>query len=124
MGTAACGLASGRGVLAFSHLHWLPVRSGPLAALRGAGSAAYSALHHQGSAEVVRILEAGLDRVKAGEDMQSERITAILEKDVQDVKTIGISGTPTFFVNGRQLTELGTEPLLRLVQESLPNAEQ
>lgn len=68
--------------------------------------------------------EAGLDMVKAGEDMQSERITAILDKDMQDVKTIGIGGTPTFFVNGRQLPELGPEPLLRLVQESLPNAEQ
>ena len=68
--------------------------------------------------------EAGLDLTKAREDMQSERINAILEKDMQDVKTIGVRGTPTFFVNGRQLTEFGPKPLLRLVQESLPDADQ
>ena len=68
--------------------------------------------------------EAGLDLTKAREDMQSERINAILEKDMQDVKTIGVRGTPTFFVNGHQLTEFGPKPLHRLVQESLPDAEQ
>ncbi|ANQ21050.1 disulfide bond formation protein DsbA [Vibrio natriegens] len=66
---------------------------------------------------------AGLDLIKAREDMQSDRISAILEKDMQDVKTIGIQGTPTFFVNGRQLTEFGPKPLLNLVQESLPGSE-
>jgi len=67
---------------------------------------------------------AGLDLTKAREDMQSERINAILEKDMQDVQTIGVLGTPSFFVNGRKLTQFGAKPLLRLVQESLRNAEQ
>jgi len=75
--------------------------------------------------EVTRAWEAaeasGLDLARAREDMQSARIDDILEKDMQDVKTFGIRGTPTFFVNGRQLTEFGPEPLLRLVQESLPD---
>lgn len=66
---------------------------------------------------------AGLGIAKAREDMHSTRIDAILEKDMQDVETIGIRGTPTFFVNGRELTEFGPEPLLRLVQESLPDAQ-
>jgi predicted DsbA family dithiol-disulfide isomerase len=65
----------------------------------------------------------GLDIAKAREDMQSERINAILEKDMQDVKTIGIRGTSTFFANGRQLTEFGAEPLKRLVQQSLPDTD-
>ncbi|MDX1695338.1 MAG: DsbA family protein, partial [Ketobacteraceae bacterium] len=65
----------------------------------------------------------GLDIARAREDMQSARIDAILEKDMQDVKTIGIRGTPTFFVNGRRLTEFGPGPLLRLVQASLPESE-
>ncbi|MAB17739.1 MULTISPECIES: thioredoxin domain-containing protein [Pseudomonas] len=67
---------------------------------------------------------AGLDLSQAREDMQSERISAILDQDMQDVKTIGVRGTPTFFVNGRQLTEFGPKPLLRLVQESLPDAQK
>jgi len=68
--------------------------------------------------------QAGLDTVKARETMQSERINAILAMDMQDVQAFGIRATPTFFVNGRQLTEFGAEPLLRLVQESLPSAKR
>lgn len=68
--------------------------------------------------------EAGLDIEKAREDMQSGKISAILEQDMQDVKDFGIRSTPTFFVNGRQLTEFGPEPLLRLVQESLPDTSR
>ncbi len=67
---------------------------------------------------------AGLDLAQARADMQSDRINAILEKDMEDVKALSIRGTPSFFVNGRQLTEFGAKPLLRLVQESLPDSEQ
>ncbi len=66
---------------------------------------------------------AGLDIAKAREDMHSARIDGILEKDMQDVEAVGIRGTPTFFVNGRQLTQFGPEPLLQLVEESLSKAQ-
>ncbi|MEX1214457.1 DsbA family protein [Saccharospirillum sp.] len=66
---------------------------------------------------------AGLDVAKAREDMQSERISSVLQTDTQDVKAIGIRGTPTFFVNGLQLTEFGAEPLLRLVKTELEKAK-
>lgn len=66
---------------------------------------------------------AGLDIAKAREDIQSARIDAILEQDMQDVRAFGVQGTPTFFVNGRQLTEFGSEPLLRLVQKHLPDRQ-
>jgi protein-disulfide isomerase len=78
--------------------------------------------------EVIRAWEAaeaaGLDLAQARADMQSDRIDAILEKDMEDVKAFSIRGTPSFFVNGRRLTEFGAKPLLRLVQESLRNSEQ
>lgn len=65
---------------------------------------------------------AGLDVTSAREDMQSERINSVLETDMQDVKTMGVRGTPTFFVNGQQLTEFGAKPLLELVQAQLKKA--
>jgi len=34
---------------------------------------------------------------------------------MQDVKAVGVQGTPTFFVNGRPLDEFGLEPLRQLV---------
>lgn len=63
---------------------------------------------------------AGLNIAKAREDMHSDIINATLDKDRQDAATMGVQRTPTFFVNGRELTEFGPGPLLRLVQESLP----
>jgi protein-disulfide isomerase len=78
--------------------------------------------------EVAKAWEAaeasGLDIARAREDIQSERINAILERDMQDVQTFDIRATPTFFVNGRQLTKFGPEPLLRLVQESLSDTQK
>jgi Co/Zn/Cd efflux system component len=39
------------------------------------------------------------------------------------VEAVGVRGTPTFFVNGRQMTQFGPEPLLQLVEESLPKVQ-
>ncbi|WP_068827100.1 DsbA family protein [Pseudomonas sp. BMS12] len=57
----------------------------------------------------------GLDIEKARVDMRSPEVDAVLKTDMQDVKTVGIRGTPTFFVNGQPLTEFGPEPLRQLV---------
>jgi len=51
--------------------------------------------------------------------MNSPAIDEILAKDAEDVKKVGIQGTPTFFVNGTLLTKFGPEPLLELVQSEL-----
>jgi len=39
-----------------------------------------------------------------------------------DVKTVGITGTPSFFVNGKPLTVFGPEPLRLLVQSEVEAA--
>ncbi|MDP3814860.1 thioredoxin domain-containing protein [Pseudomonas sp.] len=65
---------------------------------------------------------AGLDVEKARATMNSPEIDSILAKDAADVKTVGIQGTPTFFVNGKLLTKFGPEPLLELVQSELAKA--
>ncbi|HDZ56754.1 MAG TPA: disulfide bond formation protein DsbA [Pseudomonas xinjiangensis] len=67
--------------------------------------------------------EAGLDVEKAQEVMNSPEIDAILKKDAADVKTVGIQGTPTFFVNGKPLPKFGPQPLLELVQSEMEKAK-
>ena len=66
----------------------------------------------------------GLDIDKARTDMNSPAVDAVLKIDMQDVKTVGIQGTPTFFVNGQPLTEFGPEPLRQLVLSELAKARQ
>lgn len=66
----------------------------------------------------------GLDLDKARVDMRTPGVDAVLKTDMQDVKTVGIQGTPTFFVNGQPLTEFGPEPLRQLVLSELAKARQ
>lgn len=61
-----------------------------------------------------------------GLDMQAfERFVSagshrkIVEADHADGRSLGVTGTPTFFVNGRLLERLGYEPLKALIDEEL-----
>ena len=58
---------------------------------------------------------AGLDIEKARADMHTPAVDAVLQLDMQDVKAVGVQGTPTFFVNGRPLDKFGPEPLRQMV---------
>lgn len=62
---------------------------------------------------------AGLDVQKAREQMSAPAIDAIISTDMQDIKRVGIRGTPTFYVNGTRLERLGEQPLRELVQQEL-----
>ncbi len=62
---------------------------------------------------------AGLDIEKAKIDRMQPGIVAVLSKDADDVKTVGIQQTPTFFVNGKPLTNFGPEELKALVQSEV-----
>ena len=61
----------------------------------------------------------GLDVEKARADMYTPAVDAVLQLDMQDVKAVGVQGTPTFFVNGRPLDEFGLEPLRKLVSSEV-----
>ena len=67
--------------------------------------------------------QAGLDIAKAREAMMAPAITATIERDAADGKTLGVSGTPTFFVNGKPLTNFGAQPLYDLIVSEI-NAAQ
>jgi len=58
---------------------------------------------------------AGLDLPKARTDAQSEPVTAVLAQDTADVEAVGLTQTPTFFINGKPLTDFGPQQLYDLV---------
>jgi len=62
---------------------------------------------------------AGLDVARAQQERLMPHIVATLNQDAADVATIGIRGTPTFFVNGKPLQEFGVRQLLDLVQSEV-----
>lgn len=58
---------------------------------------------------------AGLDLARARVDAQSDTVTAILTQDAADVTAVGLTQTPTFFVNGKPLVNFGPQELYDLV---------
>lgn len=60
------------------------------------------------------------DRLKA--DMESPGVASNLAQDAQDAKSLKVTQTPEYFVNGRGLPDFGYEPLQRLVSDALRNA--
>ena len=53
--------------------------------------------------------EAGLDRQRFEEDLKSARYEAVVQADFRKGQSLGISGTPAFFINDRIL--VGLQPL-------------
>lgn len=61
----------------------------------------------------------GLDLSKLKEDMKDPAIQKVIETDIKDSQTLGVRGTPSFFVNGRKLEQFGIEPLRALIKSEL-----
>ena len=67
--------------------------------------------------------EAGLDVEKARGDAKAPAVVAVLNQDIADMKAINLQGTPTFFVNGKPLTEFGPQQLYDLVAAEVKEVE-
>ncbi len=67
----------------------------------------------------MRLGRTGLDRNKAKQDMNSAEIARRLAQDMADVKTMQVSKTPTFFVNGKALPRFGFEELQQLIMSEV-----
>jgi len=57
----------------------------------------------------------GLDLERARRDAALSEVTAVLERDVADLKTVGVEKTPTFFVNGKEPAAFGPQPLYEAI---------
>ncbi|RXJ96014.1 disulfide bond formation protein DsbA [Arcobacter sp. AHV-9/2010] len=60
-----------------------------------------------------------LDIDKLKEDMKNPKIDEIIRQDREDANALGVRGTPTIFVNGKQLQELSQKALFDLVEKEI-----
>jgi protein-disulfide isomerase len=58
--------------------------------------------------------EVGLDLSAFEACLSSGKYQAVVEKDIEEITRLGVTGTPAFFINGRLLS--GTHPLERFVR--------
>jgi protein-disulfide isomerase len=61
----------------------------------------------------------GLDMAAFQASFEGIKHRAKVERDRSDAEQLGVRGTPSFFVNGRRLEQLGYEPLRARVAEEL-----
>lgn len=80
--------------------------------------------HHQARPELIwpQLARAGLDTERLKTDMQSADIARAIAQDVTDARTLNVTKTPEFFVNGRPLPSFGFEQLRTLIDEELAAA--
>jgi len=77
--------------------------------------------HHAPKPELIPdyAQQLGLDMGAFRSLLNSAAHKTIVETDRTDGQSLGVTGTPTFFVNGRQLERLGYESLKALIDEEL-----
>jgi protein-disulfide isomerase len=51
----------------------------------------------------------GIERAAFAECLDSERFRDAVERDVSEGRALGVTGTPTFFINGRRV--VGAQPI-------------
>ena len=80
--------------------------------------------NHRAESELVwpTLARVGLDTDRVRSDMQSPEIARSIAQDVQDARTLNVTQTPEYFVNGRPLPTFGFEELRTLVEEELAAA--
>jgi protein-disulfide isomerase len=63
--------------------------------------------------------ELGLNVEKLRNSVAQNRFALKIERDLKDGQSLGVSKTPTFFVNGRQLARFSQQDLRVLIEEEL-----
>lgn len=61
----------------------------------------------------------GLDMSKLRVDMNSPKIQSMIKQDTEDLKKLGVRGTPTFFVNGKAQTQFGLANLEQMIKKEI-----
>jgi len=78
---------------------------------------AYNKLSDQKIMEIIRNL--GFNTGEFEKMMKNPKILAKIQQDVLDGKKAGVTGTPTVFVNGRQLRDFSLNGLQMLIDKEL-----
>lgn len=66
----------------------------------------------------------GLNLEQMRADMAAPEIASLIAQDLDDARTLNVSKTPSFFVNGKPLPSFGYEPLKKLVNDALNEAQR
>ncbi|MBI5481682.1 MAG: thioredoxin domain-containing protein [Deltaproteobacteria bacterium] len=79
------------------------------------------ASHHQPRPDLLGgfLAEAGLDMARLEQAFQAPATAADVAQDVADLQKLGVTKTPSFFVNGKPLVRFGERELEALVQSEL-----
>ena len=64
----------------------------------------------------------GLDIRKLRHDMETPEMEKIIQQDIADAKTLKVTATPEFFVNGKPLPSFGFDQLKDLVNDAVASA--
>ena len=64
----------------------------------------------------------GLDIGRLRHDMNAPEIERIVQQDIADAKTLNVTMTPEFFVNGKPMPSFGYDQLKNLVDDALADA--
>ncbi len=79
------------------------------------------ASHHAPQPERIPVIlqTVGIDVVRGAKVKEQTEIGTRVEEDKKDGTMAGVTGTPSFFVNGRMLMDLGDAPLRRMIEEEM-----
>lgn len=77
--------------------------------------------HHDPKPELIPEIakEVGLDMEAFNQALADPKTKENVLQDKTDGEKLGVTGTPTFFVNGKQLERLGYDPLKAMVAQAL-----
>jgi protein-disulfide isomerase len=64
----------------------------------------------------------GLDLAQVKSDMNAPELARLIEQDLADARTLNVTKTPEFFVNGKPMPSFGYQQLKNLVDEALNSA--
>lgn len=82
--------------------------------------------HHTAQVDLVwkQLDGLGLDMDRLRNDMNAPEIARLVEQDVADARTLKVTKTPEFFVNGKPMPSFGYEQLQKLVADALAAAQK
>jgi len=82
--------------------------------------------HHTAQAPLVwkHLDGLGLNLEKMRADMTAPEIARVIAQDLDDARTLNVTKTPEFFVNGKPLPSFGYEQLSTLVEEALSSSQR
>ena len=82
-------------------------------------------LNHTANVQLIGPLLAplGMDLTQLQNDAKAPEITTMIARDLADAKTLNVTMTPEYFVNGKPLPQFGFAELKRLVDDALANTK-